>query len=194
MCSGLSARGPIASLVVNTEPDSNPYLAPATDPAPIGDAGTDAERIRRSHIAHELSIRTVGALFLLGTAVSVLMIFGYLFGLVIAPLDAILYGLTGIAGLVLGLGLRRLDPRVRVPSAVFCGFGLLLGPVSALINAYFIYLLLCAKGRMVFSAKYRQVMEQTPHVRYRTSVLIWGVFFALTLILVAVVAAAVLRL
>ncbi len=179
---------------MNTEPDPNPYVAPVTDPTPLPNLATEAERIRRAHIKHEISIRTIGVLFLLGAAISGLMIFGLLVGPAIAPLDAVVYAVTGVAGLVLGLGLRRLDPRVRIPSAVFCGFGLLWVPLGTLINAYFIYLLLCAKGRVVFSESYKHVIEQTPHVRHRTSLYLWIVFFTLVAILVGVVASAVLGL
>jgi hypothetical protein len=179
---------------VNTEPDPNPYVAPATDPSPIGEVATDAERVRCEHITHELSIRTIGALFLLGATLSVLVIVGFLFGSTIAPLDALLYAVMGVAGLVLGLGLRRLDPRVRIPSAVFCGFGLMWGPIGTVINAYFIYLLLCAKGRTVFTEGYQLVIEQTPHVRHRTSVFLWVVFFILVLVLLGVVISATLGL
>lgn len=187
--------GCISSLAVNTEPDPNPYLAPrTTDSMPIRDLGTDAERLRQDHINHEMSIRTLGGLFLLGTAVSMLMVVGFLFGATIGPLDALVYGVMGAVGLVLGLGLRRLDRRFRIPSAVYCGFGLLWVPIGTLVNAYFIYLLLSAKGRMVFSERYQQVIEQTPHVRRRTSPLIWAVFVALVLLLVVVVISAVLSL
>ena len=179
---------------MNSEQHQNPYVAPTTDPSPIPDLASDAERIRRDHITHEMSIRTIGILFLISTAVSLLMIFGFLFGQIITTLDAVVYGVTGIAGLVLGIGLRRLDARVRIPSAVFCGFGLLWVPIGTVVNAYFIYLLLCAKGRTVFSENYKHVIEQTPHVRHRTSVFIWVVFLVLVLVLVALVANAVLRL
>lgn len=53
-----------------------------------------------------------------------------------------------------GWHLRSLDNRARTPTLVL--------PVGTLINAYILYLLLCAKGKYVFSSDYRAVIDASP--------------------------------
>ena len=147
----------------------NPYASPHTDGLPIliscGE-GQDAESVRLQYLRHEVTVKSIGTLFLVAAVYSIVAITideGR------SRLDIALLAALAVVGLVLGLGLRRLDLRSRVPSAVLCGFGLLFVPVGTLANAYLIYLLLCDKGRVVFSAEYRAVIESTPQMRTRAS-------------------------
>ena len=66
--------------------------------------------------------------------------------------------------------------------------GLIGFPVGTLINAYVLYLLLSKKGRTIFTPAYLDVIAATPHVKYRTSIIVW-IFLAL---IVVVMLAAVL--
>jgi hypothetical protein len=50
--------------------------------------------------------------------------------------------------------------------------GLLGFPIGTLINGYILYLLLSKKGRKVFSDEYRQIVSLTPHIKYRTSIVV----------------------
>ena len=50
---------------------------------------------------------------------------------------------------------------------------MLLYPVGSLFSAYILYLLLSEKGRFVFSPAYREVISQTPELRYRTPPALW---------------------
>lgn len=59
-----------------------------------------------------------------------------------------------------------------------------------LITGYMLYLLLSKKGTMVFSPEYKQVIERTPHIRYKTSRLAW----LSLIVLVALITFAVLGL
>ena len=71
---------------------------------------------------------------------------------------------------------------------VFSAIGLLGFPIGTLISAYFLYLLLSEKGSYVFSDAYKQVIAQTPHMRYKTSILTWIVVILLvTLVLLVIV-------
>lgn len=143
-----------------------------------------AEEIRNAHIKHEASVKSVGFLYLLG-GTAVVLIGG---GGMIVPLaaggggapDAILalgvsglLLLVGVVQLAAGLALRRLKPWSRIAGCVISGIGLLGFPFGTLINGYILYLLLSAKGRMVFSEEYRQIIAQTPHIKYRTSIIVW---------------------
>ena len=55
--------------------------------------------------------------------------------------------------------------------------------VGSIIPAYVLYLLLSAKGTMVFSPEYKRIIAETPHVKYRTSCIVWGFLVVLLVIL-----------
>lgn len=89
---------------------------------------------------------------------------------------------VGIIGLFAGLmflyvrvgtWLRVLDRRARTPATILAAIGLLAFPLGTLINGYILYLLQSKKGTMVFSQEYKQVIEATPEIKYKTSILIW---------------------
>ncbi len=164
-------------------------------------ASGPAEETRRAYLHHEASIRSVGLVNLVGAGILTLFI---LFGVVsmvavffvagtrVANMASVVsLGFTAIyvalAALMfwLGRGLRRLNPSVRIPSAVMAGIGLIGFPIGTLINAYILWLLLSAKGRMVFSEEYRRVVAETPHIRYRTA---WWVWLLLALLVAGFVA------
>jgi len=138
----------------------------------------DPEQIRKQHIKHEASVRSIGILYYLGAAC---MLFAGLFGAVAADRDsarsgpwliAVFFGFA-LVQIWLGIGIRGLNSWARVPSGILSGLGLLAFPIGTLINAYILYLLFSKKGATVFSEEYKRVMQQTPHIKYRMSVVIW---------------------
>jgi predicted nucleic acid-binding Zn ribbon protein len=160
------------------------------------------EAIRHQYLKHEASVKSAGFLYYLGgvlsllvTVVSISMFFHIrktypdaspVRNMVSGTVFMIIAGLS----FVLGYGLRRLKPWARVPTAILSGFGLLGFPIGTIINAYIMYLVLCAKGKMVFSEEYRDVIAQTPHIKYRSSFLVWilvGIIILLFLVLSFVV-------
>lgn len=161
----------------------NPYSAPT---AVIADVGIDAEMeaVRQEHISVEASLRSVGLLYYLGTIgliVSGLVMFAGLFDIGMISLA------LGLAMGVIGYGLRTLKPWVRIPAIILAVIGLLGFPVGTLINGYVLYLLLCTRGRFVFTPEYEAIRKATPHVRYRTSIVVWIVVGFLVLAVAAAV-------
>lgn len=156
-------------------------------------SNSDAEAVRRQYLNHEASVRSVGFLYYLGGAAMLVMsgvgiigalgASGMIGAMELAMLFLIL--LLGIGQIVVGTGLRRLRKWARIPTAILSGIGLLGFPIGTIINAYILYLVLSKKGGMVFSDEYRAVMEQTPHIKYRTSIVIW-ILLALVLVFLAV--------
>jgi hypothetical protein len=168
---------------------ANPYAAPA---ARVEDAGADseAEAIRRAHIGHEASIKAVGFLYYLG---GLLVLLGALGGFMGATSARYAYAATGVmiflvlvaaAQFAAGWGVRALKRWGQVMGCILSGLGLLAFPIGTLISAYILYLLLAKKGRMVFSPAYRDVVAATPHVKYKTSIVVW-IVLALLLGLIA---------
>ncbi len=162
----------------------------------VVNTSSEAERIRNEHLKHEASLQSVGLLYYLGGVFVVLAGIA----MVVAALGdgsangdrrqglsaalGLFFFAVGVVQFWTGRGLRRLQPWARIPSGILSGFGLLGFPIGTLINAYILYLLFSEKGRTVFSPEYRVVMEQTPHIKYRTSVIVW-ILLGLVLALIA---------
>ncbi|MEO2007389.1 MAG: hypothetical protein ABGX22_01755 [Pirellulaceae bacterium] len=168
----------------------NPYAATSMDgPASrLDDHPGSAEAIRRKHLSHEASIKSIGflycigALFVfaaailsLGSAVSMAGSVG------IVELGSWLFlAAVGALQLAVGIGLRGLKAWSRIPTIIFSALGLCAVPVGTLINGYILYLVASEKGATVMTEQYRQIVEQTPHIIYKTSAIVW---FLLALII-----------
>ncbi len=98
--------------------------------------------------------------------------------------------LLGVAQMAVGSGFRRLALWSKIPGAILAAIGMLLFPIGTLINGYVLYLLLSAKGSMVFSPEYKEVIFQTPHMKYKTSIVVWVFVGLLALLFVIAIVAA----
>lgn len=159
--------------------NTNPYQAPEILET-ANDLTTDAEQIRSAHIKHEASVKSVGSLYIIGSVfivIACLIVFlGAFFGNTLSiSEDAIFIVLLplGISQFVVGLNIMKLKSWVKLPVAIFSIVGLLGFPLGTLINIYILYLFFCAKGGVVLSNDYKAVIEQTPHIKYKTSKVIW---------------------
>ncbi len=166
------------------------HVAPA-HPAPIIPAITtaamippaDAETVRKQYLTHEASLKSIGALYLLGSVIMLVVGIVSLFGLLPdesrdrAPSFHVIMGVLFIAiGAIqfqIGRWLRALNPKARTPATIFAILGLLGFPFGTLINGYILYLLRSKKGAMVFSESYSEVIAATPHIKYKTSIVVW---------------------
>jgi hypothetical protein len=119
---------------------------------------------------------------------------------------AVFYLVASSLNLALGIGLRRLKTWARWTAVVLIALtllwvALLIGAalvvrqpavaiiyaVAALIPGYMLYLLIASKASVVFSREYRAVINRTPHIKYRTSLLVkvlLGLFVALIVLAV----------
>jgi hypothetical protein len=193
--------------------DVNPY-APTTSVAldSIPSGVGDAEFIRRKHLSHEASIQSFGFLYLLGAFFSIiygsfLMIggaialtqqnalaqqnVGTLELAILAVIGFLVFAMGCLQGYA-GWCMRKLNPAGKIPAIIVACFGLLGIPIGTLISIYLLYLLLSEKGRVVFSPEYRAVIEATPHVRYKTSIIAWVALILFILLVGAAILAAVL--
>lgn len=171
----------------------NPYAAPIAAP---GEAPplSDVDQIRKDHIAHEASVKSLGGLYFLGALglAMIVVIVGFaVFSrerpLTLVPMAVMAVGtVLSIVHFWISGGIRRLQPWAKTAATVLAAIGLLAFPVGTIINAYVLYLLLSAKGSMVFSERYQEVIVATPHIRYKTSPLIYAL---LGLIVLGIVAA-----
>lgn len=175
-------------------PETNPFAAPRVQeggPTTDAELGSD-EALRRAHINHEASVQGIGSMFLLAAllwGLTALFMTQRLlnepWGILLVGSVAVCWGLTGLTSWV-GRSLRRLHARAaHVAALVMAICALLAVPLGTLLGIYMLYILGSAKGRYVLSEPYRQVVLQTPHIRYRTS---WVVLAVLALLLSAIAA------
>ena len=154
-----------------------------------GATNSTSEQIRQEHIKHEASVKSIGLLYFLSAGFLILSgsfaLTGTRGATEIAGAAIVLLAFAA-AFITVGIGLSRLKAWARIVAAVFSGLGLLVctpfvlvgrGAIGivcgALINIYALYLLLSNKGKTVFSDGYKQVIRDTPHIKYKTSLLVW---------------------
>jgi len=172
----------------------NPYQAPLTFDIPESQL-SDAETIRQAHIKTEASIKSVGILYWLAALAVVIASIPIITAAIghndMTPLHlATGIGLLslGILQLILGFEIRRLKGWARIAVGILSGIGLLGFPVGTIINAYILFLLFGKKGRMVFSAPYKEIIAATPHIKYKTSKWVWIILIVVVLVIVGVIA------
>jgi hypothetical protein len=174
----------------------NPFQAPENPFDPAGLGGTHAEAIRNAHLSHEASVKSVGALYMIG-GVLCLAVSGLFLFIPNGPgaeIDGmfILLPVIGIIQFATAFGLRGLQGWARIPTGLFSALGLLGFPIGTIINGYILYLIFSAKGSMVFSQDYREIIAQTPHIKYRTSIIVKIFLFLLLALLTFGVVAVVM--
>jgi len=98
------------------------------------------------------------------------------------------YLVIATLGVYVGWGLKRLNSRVRIVAGVLSALGLIAIPLGTLINGFFLYLLFNRKGKMVFSDEYRDVIRQTPDMRYRASWIVVAVLIGLIALIIGGIA------
>jgi len=181
------------SLPVNNNPYASPAAVNSVD-APL----TDAEAIRTRYLSHEASVKSIGTLYMLGAILMVLsggvmlvvMLVGVLKIRTVSAEAAILavvffiYLGLGILQGATAMGIRKLQNWARYVAVVFSVIGLLGFPIGTIISAYFLYLLLSQKGTMVFSDEYKEIIAATPHIKYKTSIIVIILLILLVVILV----------
>lgn len=167
----------------NVCPDCRPLVLQSMKEGVL-QGNSRAEEVRRAHISHEASVKSVGILYFLGAGVLVPA------GAVLLFAPEAAQKATGFALMLLGgfqlfcgIGIRKLRPWARIVAGVLSGIGLLGFPLGTIINGYILYLLFSKKGTTVFSEEYQRVIAATPHVKYRTSIIVW-IFLALLLLLI----------
>lgn len=191
----------------------NPYSEPANPYAPSGEVGTpipgadpsDFEAYRKAHLSHEASVKSIGCLYYFGAVFGVLLGLVYMGAALAGGLNdraevpvAVLVGLgvfmlgMGIAQGYIGYGLRHLKPWARIGGIVLSVIGLLGVPIGTLVSGYFLYLLASHKGEVVFSDDYRHVIGQTPHIKYKTSIIVKILVVVLVVVLTLGIVAVVL--
>jgi hypothetical protein len=181
---------------------ANRYAPPRSYVSDANVRVANAEAVRREHIKHEASVRSIGVLYWLSGAL--LLTAGVVGALSamngapgtaspLGPVPFVVLGGFGIASIAVGNGMRALRPWARTTSIVMSVIGLLGIPVGTLINGYILYLLFAEKGKRLFEPDYQGIIAATPHVKHKTSIVVWIFVGLLVLLIAAVVIAGILR-
>ncbi len=173
--------------------NENPYAAPSAAQLTSDDPSSSVA-IRQKHLKHEASVKSIGTLFILSGLISCGA--SVVSTMAILPNDNTAFVIGHICGglllsllpLWIGLKVRRLKKRFRIPAIVLSALGLIIIPIGTLISIYALYLLCSSKGSVVFSPAYQQVISETPEIKYRTSIVTWILLFLLiTVFIVAAI-------
>lgn len=173
------------------EEEFNPYAAPKAEVRP---QHTEAETIRREFINHETSIRSLGCLYWLAAVVfSLVLVVGVVNVQSVSLGHLALTLVQAVLAAAIGRGLRTLRRWAGILAALWAAVGMALGlaslpfgAISMVISVYIIFLMLGTKGRRVLTPEYRAIVLETPHVKPRSSVVVW-VLLALLLVFLAAV-------
>lgn len=179
---------PSGSAYGNITPDANVDLS-------------QAELIRTSHLSHEANIQSVGCLYLLLGVLAALSGLSYVV-LGIAMLNNMIPSMGGqpqteviVAGAMqIGFGvvtlavsclafysgrtMQTLNAGGKIAAIIMSILGLF-GFGCPCISVFALYLLLSSKGEMVYSPQYKEIVQATPHIRYKTSMIVWILLFIL---------------
>jgi hypothetical protein len=121
----------------------------------------------------------------------------------------LVYGAFSAVNLYVGHGLRRFWNGARVTASLLCAFGLLMSlpligigfsggdaivalvlcGIQVTICGYVLFLLNGDKGQTVFSADYQEAIRLTPHLKYRTTPLVWALLLLLAFVVLRGLAA-----
>jgi hypothetical protein len=141
-----------------------------------------AEEIRQAHLKHEAALKSAGVLYLLGGTLLTLGGMAGVAGAIASTgpdgadgsvLVSGVVGALGVCQFAVGRGLRRFKPWTRTPVGLLSGMGLFAIPLGTLINAYILYLVFSRKGKTIMSEDYQAVIAATPHLKYKTSIIVW---------------------
>jgi hypothetical protein len=186
MLNGLPYCGPCKPLVVQRLNEGKPL--------PAG----NAEELRQAHIKHEASVKSIGLLYYLGgIALGIIGVTQVISGFT-GKADpsrlvlAVFFFVFAAAEFVAGVGIRQLRPWARIPVGIISGIGLIGVPIGTIINAYILYLVFSKKGATLFTPEYHEAIARTPHIRYRTSIVVWVLLILVVVVILAIIAAATL--
>lgn len=177
-----------------------PYFASVQAADAVDSTEVPAAEIRQSHLKHEAQVKSVGACYILGGSIAVM---GGPFCMLIPAMAQFDRGFSsaraaiiqnvmtvsavilmislvgiGVFTFVVGLGLRGLKPWARILTITLSILGLPAYPIVTIFSVYILYLVLCAKGKTVFSPEYQQIMAETPDIKYKdirnkTDIVVW---------------------
>lgn len=176
----------------------NPYASPQVRELTADVPLSEAERIRQEHLSAEVTCKQVGLLCYFGGSIAtiysaMLFILGAIWW---ARWDFEFGRLLVVSGMLIGSGvlallawvhfrtasrLRRLDPAARFGAILLSVLWLLYFPIGTLLGGHLLWILNSERGKNLFTPEYQAIVAETPHVKYKTSIVVW-IFLGLILL------------
>lgn len=178
------------------EMEINPYAAPQSQ---VLQATSHDERIREEHIKTEATIKSIGLLFYLAAFVLVAVCVSLLAGSAHGMTGGTLLGGGICVLLTFGVGataygLRRLRGWARIPAIVISTIVLIIGLINlslgVIIHIYILAKLMGKEARFIMTPEYQRIIAATPHVKYKTSILVKVLLALLLILLIGIIVAA----
>lgn len=153
--------------------DDNPYAPPASRDHAVPLEPGSPEQIRTEHLTTEADIQSIG------TAVMLMSLVVILIGFTAAPRASTPAHVAASAGWIVGgfvLGnfgkaVHRLRPWTRWPMVILALPPLLLFPLGTSLSSLVLIRMLSRKGKTVLTREYAEIIQQTPDIRFRYSLL-----------------------
>ena len=160
--------------------EANPYAPPRADVSDASPVVEHAEEIRQKYLQHEAQVRSIALLHWLSGAF--LLLFGAVMVVGVLNLGpgarfvnvlmfVTIFGGFGITSIAIGNGIIKFRRWARIGSILVAIIGLPRFPFGTVTSGYVLYLLLSAKGRRLFEPDYREIVDATTHIDYRTPTL-----------------------
>lgn len=159
-------------------------------------------RIRQQFIDREGNVRSIAVALIVGGLI-LTIVFGILSVIHFSNGDrtdfplATLFGvlaLLGVVQLIIGIGVGRFRPRHRIGGIICCVVWLLFIPLGTIIGGACLWYLVRPTAKYIFTTEYRDVIQRTPHIHFRTSAVSWGILITVWVAILALVAISLLRL
>ncbi len=157
----------------------NPYAAPQIGPEEADPFQQDDRTVREKFIDCEANIKSIGGLIVLGGTI-IAGVCGIMALVSIADdsfagfaLCAVIFG-CGVGQAVVGVGVNRLRTWSRPVAVAVCGFWMLAVPLGTIIGGASLWYLARPTAKYVFTHEYREIIQRTPGVCFRTSVFAWS--------------------
>ncbi|MEQ1903375.1 MAG: hypothetical protein ABL888_04250 [Pirellulaceae bacterium] len=178
----------------NVQANLNPYAPPTISKIVTNVASSipNADKIRQEHLATESAIAAFGWFHLVLAAFQFLGLFLSLILTVLIVLNPpdefswlwhifrlFMTVCIGLWHYSVGIGLRKLDESARTNGTILNIFNIPIG-----VGIWFFMLVWSAKGSVVFSDHYKEVIEQTPQLRRHVT---WTTFILIFLPIVMIV-------
>jgi len=171
----------------------NPYAPGVVTQKDWG--GRSVQLVRKNHLTHEASIKSVGLICFVASGICVLICGsniatansftanGSQAGKTFFMMVGVIAGMLAPCYFITAFGLRKLAPWSKLPGTILSAIGLLGFPFLTFLFGIALYYLVTPKATMVFSDEYKEIIRQTSSMKYKTpgGILVFTFFLFLLL-------------
>lgn len=147
--------------------EANPYAPPQAEIATPPPLASEAVHLRKEHLNTEATIKSVGSLCWL--IAFFLIVNGVRYTTLGEASTGLPLLLIGAFAAAMAYGLRRLLRWTRIPILILAIPLLIAVPVGTLVSIMILVNVGSKKGSFIMTPAYRQIIAQTPEIKYKSS-------------------------